>query len=742
MIERGLSQRLLATFLDELDEQVRALNADLLVLESQPDDADRLKSVFRIAHTLKGAARAAAVPAVEELSHTLETMLAGAREGARALEKDHLDTLFAAADALSDAGQRIRGGQSLDDSPLALMSRTLRDGRPLPADERSRTRLPKQAPEPTFNAETSEHPPTSRTPTSAEVVEENIRVGTAKLDTMLATAGQLLMGVGRVESVAGEMDELQEAASRWAGTWHRSSGKIRVALERTGMPTDMTAALAVLDKQAQQFARDTARLAQQVSRDSQSLSRVADDVMERTRGLRMRPFTEATEALPRLVRDVASETRKEVDLQISGGELEADRIILDGLREAIVHLVRNAIDHGIESPAERESKGKNRRGNVEVSAALRGDSMLVTVKDDGTGLNLQAIRAKLVSRGRAVPEDDRALARVLFEGGFSTRKQATSISGRGVGLDIVESAVERIRGSVDVTWIPGTGSTFTMSVPLTLSTVRAMLVAAGSQIVAIPTSAVERMMRLELDEISDIDGQRALMTPDGPVPVASLARLLGPPMAERAVGERLFAVLVAAGRRRVVVVVDELLEEAELVVRPIGRPVPRLSGAALLPSGRVALVVNVSAITATGIVRDASAGGAVVAASAMAKVERKRILVADDSITTRTLEQSVLEAAGYDVVTAVDGADAWRMLQERGADLLVTDIEMPRMDGFALTQKIRASERHKELPVILVTSLESEEHRSQGMDAGADAYIVKTSFDQAALLSTIKQLIR
>lgn len=644
---------------------------------------------------------------------------------------------------MSDAGQRIRGGQSLDDSPLALMSRTLREGKPFPADERSRTRQPKEPPEPISSAETSEHAPASRTPASGEVVEENIRVGTAKLDTMLATAGQLLMGAGRVERVAGEMDELQESASRWAGAWHRSSGGIRVALERTGMRADMAAALAVLDKQAQQLARGTTRLAQQVARDSQALSRIADDVMERTRGLRMRPFTEATEALPRLVRDVASETKKEVDLQIHGGDLEADRIILDGLREAIVHLVRNAIDHGIEPPAERERKGKNRRGTVEVSAVLRGDSMVVTVKDDGAGLNLQAIRAKLASRGRAVPEDDRALARVLFEGGFSTRGQATSISGRGVGLDIVESAVERIRGSVDVTWTPGTGTTFIMSVPLTLSTVRAMLVSAGSQIVAIPTSAVERMMRLELNEISEIDGQRALLTPDGPVPVASMARLLGPPLAERPVGERLFVVLVASGRRRVAVVVDELLEEEELVVRPIGRPVPRLSGAALLPSGRVALVVNVSAITGTEVVRNASTGGAVVAAASVrAKVERKRILVADDSITTRTLEQSVLEAAGYDVITAVDGSDAWRMLQERGADLLVTDIEMPRMDGFALTEKIRASERHKELPVILVTSLESEEHRSHGMDAGADAYIVKTSFDQAALLSTIKQLIR
>jgi two-component system chemotaxis sensor kinase CheA len=354
------------------------------------------------------------------------------------------------------------------------------------------------------------------------------------------------------------------------------------------------------------------------------------------------------------------------------------------------------------------------------------------------------VRAKLEARGRPVPADDRALARVLFEGGFSTRSEATAISGRGVGLDIVEAAVQRIRGSVDVSWREGRGTTFTLSAPLTLATVRALLVTVGRQVVAIPTAVIDRLLRLRPHEIHQIDGQHVISTPDGPIPLAALARLLGPPLAEKPATDHIYVVVLAVGRRRVAAAVDALLEEDELIVRPlerIGRPIPVLTGAALLPSGRVALVVNPTVLTGAATLR-AAGQGITFAERAEAAPTRGRILVVDDSITTRTLEQSVLEAAGYDVLTATDGADAWRILQERSADLVITDVEMPRMDGFVLTETIRASQRFKSLPVVLVTSLETPEHRARGLEAGADAYIVKSSFDQAALLDTIKQLMR
>jgi two-component system chemotaxis sensor kinase CheA len=260
---------------------------------------------------------------------------------------------------------------------------------------------------------------------------------------------------------------------------------------------------------------------------------------------------------------------------------------------------------------------------------------------------------------------------------------------------------------------------------------------------ALPTEAVERLVRVPATELRQAEGRRFLATPDGPVPVATLARLLGPPLADRALEGPVPVAQLLVGGRRLAVVVDALEAERELVVRPIARrgggTLPALAGAALLGDGRVALVLDAGAVVSAGL--GAGVAGQVAVAAPPADTRRPCLLVVDDSITTRTLEQSVLEAAGYDVMTAVDGADGWRLLQERGADLVISDVEMPRMDGFALCETVRASKRFAQLPVILVTSLETPEHRARGLEAGADAYVVKSSFDQEALLATVRELL-
>jgi two-component system chemotaxis sensor kinase CheA len=353
-----------------------------------------------------------------------------------------------------------------------------------------------------------------------------------------------------------------------------------------------------------------------------------------------------------------------------------------------------------------------------------------------------AIRAQLERRGLSVPGDERELARTLFEGGLSTRGEVTAISGRGVGLDIVRAAVERIRGSVAVVWTAGRGTTFTLECPPTLATIRALLVALGPQILAVPTTHVERLLRVRPEEIKHAEGRDVIATPEAPVPLVALARLL-PPLVERPVAGPLAVILLRAGARRLAVVVDELVAEQEVVLRPVGRgdhPLPNISGAAILGTGRVALVLNPATIIGAGLGLGAGPGltGAETKPAGPAK---RRILVVDDSITTRTLEQSILEAAGYEVRTAVDGADGWKVLQEHGCDLVVADIEMPRMDGFALCEAIRASKRFKEMPVVVVTALETPEQRARGLEVGADAYIGKSSFDQQNLLDTISQLL-
>ncbi|MGH7613625.1 MAG: hybrid sensor histidine kinase/response regulator [Gemmatimonadales bacterium] len=723
-----LGARLLATFTAELEEQVRAMNAALLALEAEPAAVERLKSLFRVAHTLKGAARAAAVAPIEQACHALETLLVEARDGRLTLGPPEFALLFAAADALDDAGKRLRAGRDLNGSPVAALRDRLTRRQP----EAGRKAAP-VAPAPSL-------PPS--VPSAVERGDGRVRVDAEKLDALLAATGQLLVAGSRVTSRPAELQALHDVAARSATEWSRTGRRLRLALERSAAPPALSQAVNGMEENLRHVLRETGRLAAGAAADARALSQVTDDVADQVRRLRMRPFVEACEALPRVVRDLASVSAKEMEIEILGGAVEVDRAVLDGLREALLQLVRNAADHGIEPPADRERAGKPRRGKVSVAAALRGDRLTVTVSDDGAGLDVPAVRAQLERRGLPVPHDEQELVRTLFAGGFSTRTGATAISGRGVGLDVVRAAIERIRGSVDVTWVRGRGTNFRLECPPTLATIHALLAVVGSQILAVPTTHVERLVRVRPEEIKHAEGRDVIATPETPVPLVALARLL-PPLVERPAAGPLAVVLLRAGERRLAVAVDELVAEQEVLLRPVVRgrePLPHVSGAAILGTGRVALVLNAAAIVGAGLGLGAGPGVTIAEARSGGGAKR-RILVVDDSITTRTLEQSILEAAGYDVRTAVDGADGWRVLQEHGCDVVVADIEMPRMDGFALCEAIRGSKRFKRLPVVLVTALETPEHRARGLEAGADAYIGKSSFDQQNLLDTISQLV-
>jgi len=726
MTREELSARLLATFVGELEEQVRAMNADLLALEASPADAERLKSLFRVAHTLKGAARAAGVPVVEHACHALESLLAKARDGTAILGASEFQLLFQAADALQDACERLKAGRDLADSPLSRLRDTL-SGRKVPQP-----------------AVPSPGQPVPSVVAGAPAVEPSdgmLRVAVDKLDALLASSSQLTVAGGRAAARARESRALHDVAARWAIDWRRAGGRLKIALEEAGAPLPLRRAADGMDEQLHQLVRDTARLASDAELDARALALAAGDVEAGIRRLRMRPFADACEALPRVVRDLALASGKDLRVEIGGADVEADRAVLDGLREAIVQMVRNAADHGIEPPDGRRRSGKPPQGVISVTAAMVGDHLTVAVADDGVGLDAAGIRSRLAQRGVPAPRDDRELAGALLRTALSTRDEATMLSGRGVGLDIVRAAVERIRGTVRVEWVAGRGTSFTVECPPTLATVRVVLVSVGPHLLAFPTARVQRMLRVRTEEITRVEGRQVILTVEGPVPLTSLARLL-PPLVERPVDRAASVVVLGVGDRRLAVAVDELVAEQEVVVQPLGkrRRLPHVSGAALLESGRLALVLNAESLLAAGV-ETTLAAGLSIAPVTPERPTRRRVLVVDDSITTRTLEQSVLEAAGYEVSTAADGAEAWRLLQERGADLVVADVEMPRMDGFQLCEAIRASTRYRALPVVLLTALESAEHRARGLEIGADAYLGKSSFDQQTLLDVVEQLL-
>jgi two-component system chemotaxis sensor kinase CheA len=739
MNKEQLADRLLATFLAELEDQLRLLNEEVLALEARPTETQHLKVVFRVAHTLKGAARAAGVAPVEQFCHILEGMLAEARDGKRTLGPDDFALLFASADALSDAGRRLKAGEALPGSQLVALSERLKRGE---RDEAIAPAVRVQADAPPLPAASSRQPIRAVPAAAAERGGGQIRVEAESLDVLLAASGQLVIAARQAGSRPADVASLHDQLARTSAEWSRISRRMREALRTTASAPTLVQAVDDVAEGLRRVLHDAGRVAARVRDDAQAMTRATDDVADQVRRLRLRPFAEACEALPRAVRDLATETGKVIDLEVQGTEVRVDRAVSDGLREALLHLVRNAADHGIEAPAEREPRGKPPRGKILLTATQSGERLRVTVSDDGGGLDLPRLRARLAERAIDVPGDDDELVRLLFAGGLSSRGEVTTISGRGVGLELVRAAMERIRGAVRVRWTPGAGTTFTIECPPSLATLRVLLVSIGSQTFGIPTTAVERLVRVRALEISRVEGRDAVKGREGLVPLVPLAALL-PPLAARQPGPWVVVVHLKAGEQRLAVAVDELLSEEELVLRPLARGaegLPHLSGAAILGTARVALVLDPASLVAAGLGAGASPGIAF-AEGKPAEAVRRRILVVDDSITTRTLEQSILEAAGFEVVTAVDGADGWRVLQERGADLVVADVEMPRMDGFGLCEAIRGSQRFAKLPVVLVTALESAEHRARGLEAGADAYLGKSSFDQQSLLDAIAQLL-
>jgi two-component system chemotaxis sensor kinase CheA len=756
-----LPERLRATFIGELEDQLRTFNTELIALESDPSDVERIRSLFRSAHAVKGAARVAEQPVIEGACHALESLFAKVRDGDARLAAADFALLFEAFDALSDAHDRLRDGRSIEGGPLvALLPRLNRalseppsKDATTPASAHARQHAtppaaaghdPREAPTPTATgarariretaAETGsavDVPPAAQ---PAVQTEETVRIRADKLDILARQAGELRVAAGSVERQSREWLEFRDELARWAA---QRAGLVRSRGRRSADggradAGDLDASLHRIVQRADHIARAAAgRVAM--------LDRVTDDVIGGVRRLRLRPISDATERLPRAVRDIAARTDKRIDLVIEGADIEVDRIVIEALREPLLHLVRNAADHGIEPPHVRTAAGKPPEGSIRLSAAVEAGRLRVTVEDDGSGVDAPAVRALLQNRGEIPPASDRDLAALLLQGGISTRARPTELSGRGVGLDLVRTSLERIRGSVRLTWRAGSGTRFTVDAPPSPSAMRALLVSAGTQLFALPAASVKRLLLVRPERVRQLQGRPVLTLGDEPVPVVSLAAVLGPPLLPRPASTTVPAVVVEAGEDTVAFTVDELAEEGEIVVRPLDEHtrVPHITGGALLATGRIALVLSPATLVPAAY-RGRSAAPVVTAEAA---APRYRVLVADDSITTRTLEQSVLEAAGYDVTTAVDGRDAWDRLQAEGADVIVADVEMPGIDGFELCRRARASQRFADTPIVLVTGLDSPEDRARGLEAGADAYIAKSSFDQTTLLDTIQRLV-
>jgi two-component system, chemotaxis family, sensor kinase CheA len=757
----GFMQQLLATFAGEAREHVETISRDLLELEAQPAGApgdERLTRIFRAAHNLKGAARAVSLDGVSTLAHNLETLFGGMQNGAVLPNAAHFDVCYRALDAVTALVAAAVAGDPpmVDVAALSLL---------LQAAARNETAAAPPLPDPSLAPPHAQVLPPAATPmevTAAPMAspETFVRISTAKLDALLAETGELMAARLEAEQRLTEAQSLLEEIISWEAGWRKG----RRRLFRQGDEVKRFLEAGQVRLRAARIGLD--RLCLRLAADHRTLAQSVADMGEQVRRSRMLPIATTFEAFPRMVRDLAHEQRKEVILQIRGGDVEVDRSVIEQVKDPLTHLLRNCLDHGLELPAARKAAGKSATGTIELSAALRGDSIIITVADDGAGISLDETRAAAIARGMvtaaaAAAMTDRELLWLIFRPGLSTNLTVTDLSGRGVGLDVVREHVERMRGSVDVSTEPGRGTTFSLTLPLNVAASLCLLARVEDRLLAVPVSNVERILRITPSEIGRAAGRQVITVEGRPVLLSQLAGVLGTPGSWQVSGDEwckqgdsevrrrnLPVFILRSAEAQAGFLVDELLDAQEFLVKRLPAPLRHLryaEGVAIRAGGDVVAILN-----AGQLVRSASAvreGEPAIVPQAASPALPPAILVADDSITTRTLVKNILEVAGYRVRLARDGIEAWDLLQREGCvpggtfSMLVSDVRMPRLDGFELIARVRADARMGQLPIALVTAQDSAADRARGVQAGADAYVVKSAFDQDDLLATIRRLI-
>jgi two-component system, chemotaxis family, sensor kinase CheA len=706
--ERELRERLHDIFVAEAAERLAAMDTALLALEGEaggPDAAHHLGEAFRQAHTLKGGARAAGLPDVERVAHALESAFERLRSG----EPGRPET-WGAIYAATDAVKALVAGRAADvQSVVAALEEP---GRPEATASPGPSVPPAAAPD------------GSGAGPASGVAAPFVRVPVARLEALTAEIRELHAVLGALRQRATEARALAGETSR-LGRFLRHRRRRReaalppAALEGMAAPPE---GLELIDEMG--------RLRRRLDGDVHRLERVAGDLGETVRTLRMVPVGVALGALPRLVRDTAAACGKQVRLELSGETTEVDRSVVEDIAGVLAHLVRNAVDHGIEDPARRALSGKPATGVVTVAARQERATLTVEVSDDGDGIDEDAVRRRAVELGLVSPGLAAAAGvDLVFHPGFTTAGRLTEVSGRGVGLDAVRAAVEALQGSVTLRTELGSGTTVILTLPLTVATTRCLVLEAGGHRLALPLATVTRV-------------ERRRGTDDPGLPHPDLTAVLGlPPSGGGSPGLAVFSSSTG-------VLVDDIGREEELVVHALPAPLRRVrftAGAAVLGTGELVPVLHAGEVFRAA----AQAAPATVVAPVPAGRSpgpqlpsgRRVVVLAEVSVTTRTMERVILESAGYEVRTAGDGAQALALVQAGGCDALVSDVEMPVLDGFALCERLRADSRFQRFPVVLVTNRDDERDRERGRAAGADAYIVQGEFDQETLVATLRRLL-
>ena len=755
---------LLELFRMEAEGQVRHLTEGLLRLESSAGTPDVLDGLMRAAHSIKGAGAIVGLDVIVRLAHAMEDAFTATQAGGLDLHPVSIDVLLGGVDLIAQAAtlteanmQHWMAAHGADIDAAVLAIRTLNalaaesdleapgGGGPVDVgagsaegeDDRAEDQAVAGARAgaiPTIPADIVTDP--------APVPRGPLRAGVAT-DELLALASETRINAHKLVIFNASLQRFKRQQAAMLASLQQlheaiaDSGDARL-IERSAQALARAEPLKLLLREHMADADTHERRAMLLS------TRLVDQVL----GLRMCPFGEGVHAFPRMVRDLARKLGKQVQLIIEGGDTPVDRAILARIESPINHLLRNALDHGMEAPDERLAAGKPALGTIRLSARHRGGMLAIDVRDDGRGIDLERLRGAVIARAMGSPSMAAALSpaelmEFLFLPGFSMKESVTEISGRGVGLDVVQQVVREQNGTVRVETEPGLGFRTAITLPLTQSIVRALVVGVQGEAYAVPIAKVERVLRvpqgavhtLENKQFFELDGVH-----HGLVAATQVLELGQPvPSAELAV------VVIGAGAARYALVVDTISGEQSLTVQslePLFGKLRNVASGALLDDGSPVLLLDVAdlllsidkLLDAGALQQPARQGEADAHAAA-------RILVVDDSLTVREMERKLLAARGYRVDTAVDGMDGWNMARSGNYDLLVTDIDMPRMDGIELVSLVRQDARLQNLPVMIISYKDRPEDRARGMNAGADYYLAKGSFHDTTLLDAVFDLI-
>jgi two-component system chemotaxis sensor kinase CheA len=730
---KDIRQKLLATFqIEHRDhvEQIRSLLALVGKTNGQPPGAE-LEEAFRRAHSLKGAARAVDLRPVEGLAHRLETLFSRVRQGVLLLDANVAGVVQQVLDASEDCVAGLGENRPIPGFGTALQ-----------AIERLLGIEP-EAPGATE--------PVTAAPVPAFQPIETLRIKVRNFDGLLRSAVGLLAESQRQNQVA---EHLKAVATQLAGmekeaeSLHRGAAASLCRLRAVREFSRVSSFLDSMERQVRSLSRQAGAVRGLQLRSSWTMRHMGKQLEQDIWQARMAPAESLLDGYRKMVRDLARDQSKEIEFRATSTGVHADRRVLEALKDPLMHILRNAISHGIELPRERTANGKSPMGVVTLRIESNGQNLTVAVMDDGCGVDLArvadvAVRQRILSESEAALRSPEELGRLIFRPGFSTSRSVTDLSGRGMGLSVVYETIRRLQGEVELRPLDGGGTFIHISVPLSISTHRLLLVSCARQSFAVPIHGIERLHRIRPDSVQTLRGKPVITLDGQPAPLFSMRQLLNlEHSSANAQPDMLRIMALRSGGRRAAVMVDAFLWETDAVIQNLGPAAPsdgKVSGAILLEDGAIAFVLNLVELLQTSVHQPLP--DSLKPSEGAQEQVASTILVVDDSMTTRMLEKSILEAHGYKVRVAVDGMEALDQLRAEKADLVISDLQMPRLDGFGLLETMKKDPSLARIPVIVVSSLDRPEDQERGLSLGADAYIVKRKFDQGELLATIRQIL-